>query len=51
MNCALQFGRAALVWGFSLLAFSFVLQTIALVLRLVQEARVGGFPPLPLQPA
>ncbi len=33
---ALKYGQAALVWGFSLLALSFLLQAIALVLRLVQ---------------
>jgi hypothetical protein len=34
---AMQFGQVALVRGFRLLALSFVLQGIALVLRLIQE--------------
>jgi len=34
---ALQFGQAALRWGFGCLAGSFALQTIALLVRLVQE--------------
>jgi len=36
-KCALRCGQAALVWGFSLLAASFALQTVALIIRLVQE--------------